>query len=72
MTIKVEGTLNSESLPVLEGVYCSHATSEKQISVDLGSTISVDRHGREFLKGIRNTVRFVNMPAYLQLLIAKR
>ena len=71
MFIKVQGTLNSETLPLLEEVYYKHAEKDKRIVVDLGSISSVDRHGTAFLKKIRDATRFIDIPAYLQLLIGK-
>ena len=67
VTIRVEGTLNSESLPVFEEVYAKHAKVKDQIAVDFSGIMSVDRKAKAFLKSIKNAVRFVKMPAYLKL-----
>ena len=67
VVIKVEGTLNSEFLPVLEEVYAKHVKADKRIAVNLDGISSVDRNAKAFLKSIKNAVRFVKMPAYLKL-----
>ncbi len=65
--IKIDGSLNSEALPVFEEVYAKHLETGKQIVVDLGGIMSVDRNAKAFLKEIKESVRYVGMPAYLEL-----
>ncbi len=67
VVIRVEGTLNSEFLPVLQEVYAKHVAAGREIAVDLGSITSVDRNAKAFLKKVRDAVSFVDMPAYLAL-----
>ncbi len=67
VTIKVEGTLTSEYLPVFEEVYAKHVDAGKRIAVDLGSVTSVERSAKAILKRIRDEVQFIDMPAYLKL-----
>ncbi len=72
VVIRVEGSLNSESLSVFKDVYAKHLASEKAIGVDLGSIMSVDLASKAFLREIRDVVRFVEIPVYLQVELGLR
>jgi len=67
VTVRVEGSLKSESLPVFEEVYTKHIEAEKQVAVDLDGIMGVDRTAKAFLKKIKHSVEFIDMPAYLEL-----
>jgi len=67
VTIKVEGSLNADSLPVFEEVYAKHADAKKRIAIHLGGIMSVDRTAKALLKEIKDSVKFIDMPAYLKL-----
>lgn len=67
VVIKVEGALNSETLPIFEEVYVKHLSAETRIAVDLGEIMSIDRNAKAFLKRIKDAVLFIDMPAYLEL-----
>jgi len=67
VTIKVEGSLNRESLPVFQEVFAKHMEAKKWIAIDLGGIMGLDRNAKAWLKEIKRSVKFVDMPAYLKL-----
>jgi len=72
VVIKVQGALNRESLHLLEEIYQEHVKENNRIAIDLEGITVVDRTGKNFLKKIQDDVRFVRMPAYLELEIGQR
>lgn len=70
--IKVEGTINGESLPVLEEVYQENLELGRRIAIDLGKISSVGRTGRDFLRQIQNKTQFIDIPIHIQMAIDKR
>jgi len=71
VTIKVEGDLDGNSLPVLEDVCRKHLESKKKITLDLAKIAGVDLSGKEFLRSIDDDIRLIGMPAYLEMQISK-
>ena len=67
VTIKVEGSLDGESLPVMEGIYRKHLESGKKIALDFEDIHDIDRAGKSFLKKIENEVQFVGLPLHIQM-----
>lgn len=67
VVIKVEGSVNGETLSILEDVYNKNLRSDKRIAIDLKKIGGVDRDAKAFFKAIHSTVQFIDMPAYLQL-----
>jgi anti-anti-sigma regulatory factor len=67
--IKVEGTMDNESLSILEEVYRENLESGKRISIDLGKISSVGRSGRDFLRQIQNRAKLIDVPVYIQMAI---
>lgn len=72
VTIKVEGDLDSESLPILKDVCRKHIESGKNITIDLEKVAGVDRSGKEMLGEMDSRVQLTGMPAYLEMQIKKR
>lgn len=71
VVIKLEGMLDSESLPVVEDAYRKNLKSGKKITIDLESVSSIDRDGRNFLVQIQNEVQYVGLPPYIQMEIGE-
>ena len=65
--IQLEGRLDSESLASLEDVYQKHLSIGQKVILDLESLNSIDRHGKDFLRKIRNNVRYIGLSEYLSL-----
>lgn len=67
VTIKVEGSLDGESLPVMEGIYRKHLESGKEITLDFKDIHDIDRDGKGFLKMIQDEVQHVGLPRHIQM-----
>jgi len=67
VTIKVEGDLDGDSLPVLEDVCRKHLESGKKITIDLEKIAGVDLKGKAYLREIKGSIELIRMPAYLAL-----
>ncbi len=67
--IKVEGTIDRESLPILEEIYRKNFESGKRITIDLGKISSVGRTGRDFLRKIQDKTQLTQLPTYIQMAI---
>ena len=65
--ITLAGTIDSESLPVVEDAYRKNLDSGKEITINLESVSSIDRSGRNFLTEIHNEVQYVGLPPYIQM-----
>ena len=65
--IKVEGSINDETLPVFQDVYNKHVSADKRIAIDLKRIVGVGKQAKTFLKSIHSTVRFIDMPEYLKM-----
>ena len=72
VTIKLEGSLDSESLPVMEGTYRKHLESGKKITLNFEDIYNIDRKGKGFLKKIKDEVQFVGLPLHIQIEIGSR
>ena len=70
--IKVEGWLDSESLPVLADTYRKALESGKKTAIDLAKITNVDREGKDFLEEIQDTVELIDLPLYIKMQIDKR
>ena len=67
VTIKLEGSLDSESLPVMEGTYRKHLESGRKITLDFEDIYNIDRDGKDFLWKIQDKVRFVGLPQHIKM-----
>jgi len=67
VVIKVEGTLDSESLSIVEDAYRKNLETGKEITIDLESVSSIDRDGRSFLIKIKDEVQYIGLPPYIQM-----
>jgi len=65
--LNVEGDIDSDSLPILIDTYRKNLESSKAIAINLEKISAVDRNGRAFLKEIQHSVRFIGMPASIQM-----
>jgi len=72
VVIKVEGRLDSESLPVLADTYRQALESGKETAIDLGKITNIDREGKGFLEEIQDTVQLIDVPLYIKMQIDKR
>jgi len=70
--IKVEGRLDSESLPVLADTYRKALESGKKTAMDLAKIANIDREGKDFLEEIQDTVQMIDLPLYIKMQIDKR
>lgn len=70
--IKVEGRLDSESLPVLADTYRKALESGKKTGMDLAKITNIDREGKGFLGEIQDTVELIDLPLYIKMQIDKR
>ena len=72
MIIKVEGWLDSESLPVLEDAYRKALEAGKKTAMDLGKITNIDREAKHFLEEIQDTVQLIDLPLYIEMQIDNR
>ncbi len=71
VVLQVEGDLDSESLPLLEDIYRKSIESGRKTAINLEKIASVDRHGKEFLREIQDSVQFIGIPLHIQMEISK-
>ena len=67
VVLNVEGDLDRESLPDVRDAYRESVGSGKRVAINLANISGVDRHGKAFLRQIRDAVQFVGLPGYLKL-----
>ena len=72
MVIKVEGSLDRESLSIMEETYRKNRESGKEITIDFEDIRDIDRDAKGFLKSIRDKVQFVGLPMHIQIEIGSR
>lgn len=67
MDIRVDGILDSESMPILEKVCERHWEAEKKVLLHLGGLLHISREGRNFLKKIQDKVDILEPPKFIKL-----
>ena len=72
VVIKVEGSLDSESLPVMKDTYRKHLGSGKLIALDFEDIFNIDSAAKGFLREIQDEVQFVGLPLHVQMEIGSR
>jgi hypothetical protein len=65
--IRVDGILDSESIPILKRVCELHWEGEKTILLHLEGLLHISREGRDFLKKISKKIAVVEQPKFINL-----
>jgi len=64
---KVDGILDSQSIPILKNACEVHLKADKKVLLVLDGLIHISREGRDFLHEIRNKVIIANIPQFVRL-----
>ena len=64
--IKVDGVLNRNSLNLFDKVCRLYLNKECNIVLNLDGMIHITREGRNYLKEIKNSVSFTDIPCFLK------
>jgi hypothetical protein len=67
VVIKVDGVLDSESIPILKSVCDRHLTGGKKILLHLEGLLHISREGKDFLREIPEKIAIINLPQYTKL-----
>ncbi len=65
--IRVDGFLDSQSIPILRDFCDKYFQGNKQVHLYLGGLRHITREGIEFLKEMRNEFTYVEVPEFIQL-----
>lgn len=65
--VKVDGILDSQSIPILKNVCEVHLNADKRVLLQLAGLTHISREGRDFLHEIRNKVIMANIPQFARL-----
>ena len=66
VVISVAGTLDRESLPLLQEVCERHLASDAEVELDFSELVNICREGIEYLSGIRRQVSLRDLPGFIQ------
>ncbi|MFH0731287.1 MAG: hypothetical protein V2B19_33695 [Pseudomonadota bacterium] len=66
-TIRIEGGLDSDTIPVLEKSLQRHHKKRRKIYLDIEEAFPITREGREFLMRVREKVMLINIPSFVVL-----
>lgn len=67
VTIRVDGILNRQSIPILKNVCQDHLNTGKEVILQLDGLMHISREGRDFLQDIKNKVIMLELPEFLRL-----
>jgi len=67
VTIRVDGILDSESIPVLKKFCQRYFRGNKEVHLELGGLRHLSREGAEFLQEIEPKVVYVEPPKFVRL-----
>jgi len=65
--VRVDGILDSQSVPILKNVCEVHLNADKKVLLQLDGLTHISREGRDFLRAIRNKVIMANIPEFVRL-----
>jgi hypothetical protein len=65
--LKVDGTLDYESIPILKNICEIHSKLNRKISLNLEGLIHISREGSDFLQELQNKFYFINIPLFIEL-----
>lgn len=65
--VRVDGILDSQSIPILKSVCEVHLNADKKVLLQLDGLTHISREGRDFLHEIRNKVIMANIPQFVRL-----
>ncbi len=67
VVVVVDGTIDRNSLPILQKVCEKHFKQKKKIVISLQGLVHIDFEGRKHLMTIKDKVRFDGLPEFLKL-----
>lgn len=67
VTIRVDGILDSESIPILKKFCKRYFKGNKEVQLHLGGLRHLSREGMKFLQEIRKRVIYVEPPKFVRL-----
>lgn len=67
ITIRMDGRLDSSSVPTIENICQDYLKKQQKIYVDLQGLYSICRDGKAFLDRIKYKVILQNVPAFIRL-----
>jgi hypothetical protein len=65
--ITIDGTIDGQSLPILESLFEKHRQGTNKIIFSFWGLVNVDRQAKDFLKKVRARVQFLGLPDYLKM-----
>ncbi|MBW2368477.1 MAG: hypothetical protein JRH15_11370 [Deltaproteobacteria bacterium] len=66
-TIRADGGLDSDSIPVLDKVLQGHYNKKRKLYLEVDGLYPITRAGREFLMQIGDKATLVKIPAFIKL-----
>jgi hypothetical protein len=67
ITIKTDGILNRESIPILENICEDHLKNHKKILLRFDNIIHISREGRDFLRELEEKGIQVDLPQFFNI-----
>ncbi len=65
--VKVDGILDSQSIPILKNICEVHLKVDKKVLLLLAGLTHISREGRDFLHEIRKKVIIIDIPQFVRL-----
>lgn len=67
LTLRIDGGLDVDSIPVLEEVCQRHLDSNRKVCLNIGGLYHISREGKDFLMRMRDKVTLEEIPSYIRL-----